>query len=157
MFIMKKRFQYSVIGLALLTAACTKKENRIPKDLRHLMGFKDSHWIIDSIRETGTSGNQNTPYTSLTINPLIFEFHSESSQVVIVKLDADGKSIDRAPCGFTVDDNDQEAQIFYSYTAPNRYDVIKSEKNKQHWRMNKTKNPGLTYTADYYMHRKDPI
>lgn len=154
---MNYNFHYSAIVLVLLITACTKKENRVPKDLRHLMGFKDAHWIVDSIRQTGTTGSQNTPYTALEVNPFIFEFHSASEQVVIVKLDNQGKSIDRAPCSFNVIDNDQEAQIAYSYSAPNRYDVIKSEKNKQHWRMTKTKNPGLIYTEDYYMHRKDPI
>ena len=128
MFIMKNSFQYCAIGLIFFMVACTKKENKIPKDLRQLIGFKDSHWIVDSIRQTGTTSGQNTPYSSSKINPLILEFHSGSSQVVIVKLDANGKSINRAPCGFTADDNRQEAQIFYSYTPPNRYDVIKSEK-----------------------------
>lgn len=148
---MKKRFPYSIILFSLLIASCTKKENKVPKDLRHLMGFKDAHWVVDSIRKTGTTG------TFVELNPIIFEFHSASEQVVIVKLDGNGKSVDRAPCSFNVVNNDQEAQIAYSYSAPNRYDVIKSETNKQHWRMSKTKNPGLIYTEDYYMHRKDPI
>lgn len=123
------------------------------------MGVNDSHWIIDSVRKTGTtfSGGQNVPYSEVEINPYIFEFHSSSEQVVLVKLDARGKTIDRSPCSFDVVDNDQEARIAYSYSAPNRYDVIQSETNKQHWQMTRAKNPGLLYTYDYYMHRKDPI
>lgn len=78
-FIMKNSFQYCVIELVFLMVACTKKESKIPKDLRQLMGFKDSHWVVDSIRQTGTTSGQNTPYSSSKINPLILEFHSESS------------------------------------------------------------------------------
>lgn len=145
--------------LFIITISCTKSENKLPKDLQHLMGFKDAHWIVDSIRKTGTtfSNGENIPYTFVEINPNIFEFHSESEQVIIVKLDSKGKSVDRSPCSFQVIDNDREAQIAFSYSAPNRYDVIKSEKNNQHWIMSKTKNPGLIYNEDYYMHRKDPI
>lgn len=47
---MKKRFQCAAAGLVLLTAASTKKENRIPEDLRQMIGFKDAHRIVDSIR-----------------------------------------------------------------------------------------------------------
>lgn len=154
-----KQIKLMSIAILCMAGSCSKNENKIPKDLRHLMGYNDAHWIVDSIRKTGTtySGGQNIPYTFVDIKPNIFEFHSESEQVVIVKLDANGKSVDRSPCSFQVVDNDQEVQIAFSYSAPNRYDVIKSETNKQHWRMSKSKNPGLIYTEDYYMHRKDPI
>jgi hypothetical protein len=155
---MVKHMPYLFITAAILLSSC-KKDDKVPGDLRHLMGFKDSHWIVDSIRRTGTtfSGGQNIPYTDSLLNPNIFEFHSSSEQVVIVTLDANGKSISRAPCSFQVIDNDKEAQIAFSYSAPNRYDVIASATNQQHWRMTKAKNPGLIYTEDYFMHRKNPL
>ncbi|GEM_PF-1433612 len=154
------RYTFAYLSIfALLLSSCTKEENKIPKDLRNLIGFNDSHWIVDSIRRTGTTvqNGESVPYTDVLINPIIFEFHSEAEQVVIVKLNESGAPIDRSPCSFQVVDNDTEAQIAYSYSAPNRYNVIKSERNNQHWRMTKDKNPGLLYTEDYFMHRKNPL
>lgn len=140
----------------LLLAACNKDKSTVPGDLQNRLGYNDSHWMADSVRSTGTtrSGGQNVPYTFVTIRPMRFEFHASATQVVVVELDDTGRTLNRTPCGYWTDSSDREVRIGASYTAPNRYDVIENSENTQHWRMTQAKNPGLTYTEDYYLRRK---